>query len=89
MQQRNSDSQETCYQIEKHAKIYGRILRKSESRGDKIARVISIRITKSINFLLFCTVLGSGDIDGFIQAPVLSPFIEKSIDWRILLTTYI
>ena len=26
-------------------------LRKSESRGDKIARINSIRITKSINFL--------------------------------------
>ena len=34
-------------------------LRKSEGRDDKIARVNSIRITKSINLLYFCTVLVS------------------------------
>ena len=33
--------------------------RKSESYGNKIARIYSIRITKSINFLSFCAVLGS------------------------------
>ena len=37
----------------------GRISRKYESRGDKIARVNSILITKSINFLKFYTVLRS------------------------------
>ena len=31
-------------------------LRKYQSGGDKIARVNSIRITKSINLLKFCTV---------------------------------
>ena len=34
-------------------------LRKSESRGDKIAPVNSIRNTKLNNLLKFCTVLGS------------------------------
>ena len=33
-------------------------LRKFENRGIKIATVNSIRITKSINLLLFCTLLG-------------------------------
>ena len=34
-------------------------VRKSERRGDKIALVNSIRITKSINLYYFCTLLGS------------------------------
>ena len=34
-------------------------LRKSESRVDNIVRIDSIPITKSINLLSFCTVLGS------------------------------
>ena len=33
-------------------------LRKSDSSGEKIAQVNSIRINKSTNFLYFCTVLG-------------------------------
>ena len=33
-------------------------LLKAEIRGDKIVRVNSILITKSINLLNFCTVLG-------------------------------
>ena len=40
-------------------KLMVEFLRKSESRGDKIARVNSIRITKFINLLYFCTLLGS------------------------------
>ena len=36
-----------------------KFLRKSESLGDKVARVNSIRITKSINFFKFWTVLRS------------------------------
>ena len=39
-------------------------LRKFESRCIKIARVNSIRITKSINLLLFCTVL---EIRGYVD----------------------
>ena len=34
-------------------------LRKSVSRGDKIVRVNSIRITKSVNLLSFCRMFGS------------------------------
>ena len=48
----------------------GRILRKFESRGDKIARVKSIRIAKSINLLKFCTVLGSVVIEGAFPCTV-------------------
>ena len=48
-QQRNRDSQETCYQIKTHAKMDGRFF--SENHAIKIARVNSIRITKSINLL--------------------------------------
>ena len=33
-------------------------LRKCESCGDKIAQVNFIRITKAVNLLSFCTVLG-------------------------------
>ena len=40
-------------------KLMVEFLRKIESRGDKIAWVNSIRITKSNNLLEFCTVLGS------------------------------
>ena len=41
-------------------------LRKFENRGIKIDRVNSIRITKSINLLYFCTVLGFRcDVDIF------------------------
>ena len=44
----------------------GKFLRKYESRGNKIARVNSIRITKSINLLQFCTGVGvRRDVDIF------------------------
>ena len=46
------------------------VLRKSDSRGDKIDRVNSIRITKSINLLLFCTLLGSVVIKGDFSCSV-------------------
>ena len=39
VQQQNRDSQETCYWIWKHVKMNDWIFRKSESRGNKIARV--------------------------------------------------
>ena len=41
-----------------------KILRKYESRGDKIGRVNLIRIAKYINLLYFSTVLGSVVIEG-------------------------
>ena len=41
-----------------------KFLSKSESRGYKIAGVKSIRITKSINLLQFCMVLGSIVVEG-------------------------
>ena len=50
---------------------------KIDNRGIKIARVNSIRITKSINLLQFCTVLGSFVIEGDFR--VHSPFIQKSM----------
>ena len=40
------------------------LLRKFESCGIKISRVSSIRITKYINLLYFCMVLGSVVIEG-------------------------
>ena len=43
---------------------------KSESSGDEIARVNSTRITKFINLLLFCTVLGSDVIEGHLPCTV-------------------
>ena len=54
--------------------------RKSEGRGDKIARVNSIRITKSINLLTFCTALHGVRCDVEIfKLPMHSPFVKKSI----------
>ena len=41
------------------AKMDGRISRKSASRSDKIVRVNSIRMTKSISLIKFRTVFGS------------------------------
>ena len=52
--------------------------RKSEGHGDKIARVNSIRITKSINLLKFCTELWSVVVEGDFPCTA-SPFIEKSM----------
>ena len=57
----------------KHVTTYENMLnwmvefpRRSENRGIKFAGVNSIRITKSINLPIFCTVLGvSCDIDVF------------------------
>ena len=51
-QQRNPDSQETCYQIQTHEKMDCRKLSENLSHGIKIPRVNSIRITKSMNFTL-------------------------------------
>ena len=62
-------------------------LRKWESRDDKIARVNSIRITKVITFLQFCTVLGSVVIT-FLTPPVRSRFTEKSYDIILFLINY-
>ena len=45
-------------------------LRQSEDRGDKIDGVNSIRITKSVDFLSFCTVLGSVVIEGDVPCTV-------------------
>ena len=43
-------------------------LRKFEIRGCEIARVNSILITKFINLLLFCSVLGSVVVEGDFRA---------------------
>ena len=48
-QQLTRDLEETCYQIQTHAKIDGRISQQSESRWIKIGRVITIRIAESNN----------------------------------------
>ena len=49
-QKRNRDSLETCSKY-KQWKLMVEFFRLSKSRGDKIARVNSIHITKSINLL--------------------------------------
>ena len=49
---------------------------KYESRGIKIARVNSIRITKFINLLLFCYGVAVRD-NGRLSVNI--PFIEKSM----------
>ena len=56
-------------------------LRKHENRGNKSVRVNSIRITKSINLLLFCTGLWVRyDVDIFKLTPMHSPFMEKAMN---------
>ena len=58
-------------------KWMAKLLRKFVNRGIKIARVNLIIVTKSIDLLLFCTVLGVRcDRRRF---SVFSPFIEKSM----------
>ena len=53
-------------------------LEKFENCGIKIARVNSIRNTKSINLLQFCMVLGVRcDVDIFKLTPLRSPLIVK------------
>ena len=56
-------------------------LRKFKNRGIKIIRVYSIRITKSINSLQFCTVLGVRcDANIFkLTTSAYSPLMEKSM----------
>ena len=48
----------------------GTFLRKTESRGNKIARVNWIRITESINLLEFCTGVGVIRCDVDIFKPI-------------------
>ena len=50
--------------------MYGQISHKSTSRGEEIARVNSIGVTKSINLLEFCKVLVSVMIKGDIPCNV-------------------
>ena len=57
-QQRNRESQEHITKYKHIRKWMVEILRKLENRGIKIAQVNWIRITKSINLLKFCAVLG-------------------------------
>ena len=54
--------------------------RKSESRGDKIARFNSICITKSINLLWFCMGLGSVVMEGDFQCT--AQIFQEVYDWR-------
>ena len=56
-------------------------LRKFENRGIKIARVNSIRITKSIDLLTFCTVLDVRcDVDLFKPAATAQPIKSEVYD---------
>ena len=73
---RNRNSNETVT-LRKHVTKYKNMpkwmvefFRKPESRGDKIARVNSIRITKSIILLPFFTVFGSVVIEGNFPSTV-------------------
>ena len=61
-------------------KLMVEFLSKFVNRAIKIARVNSIRITKSINLLSFCTVLGSVVMLTFLNLPPdPCPLIEKSV----------
>ena len=61
-------------------------LRKFESRGDKISRVNSIRITKSVNLLSFCTMLQGVrcDVDIF-KLTARGQSIYREVDGSMLL----
>ena len=57
----------------------GRISQNSESRGDEIARVNSIRFTIYINLLQLCTVMASVTMLAFLKLTVSAQSIYRDV----------